>query len=104
MPLSFLLHGLHQEREEASIIPFSSNLTHTCKSDNNRAEEETTLVQYRSEVNCHPVCSDAKGEFCLVHNGIVTNSAALRLVLQKRGYKLETKTDTEAVAILIKYI
>jgi glucosamine--fructose-6-phosphate aminotransferase (isomerizing) len=57
-----------------------------------------------SEVNCHPVRSDAKGEFCVVHNGIVTNSAELRLVLQKRGYKFETETDTEAVAILIKYI
>jgi glucosamine--fructose-6-phosphate aminotransferase (isomerizing) len=34
----------------------------------------------------------------------VTNSAELRLVLQKRGYKFETETDTEAVAILTKYI
>lgn len=40
----------------------------------------------------------------LVHNGIVTNSAALRQVLQKRGYKFQTDTDTEAVAILTKYI
>lgn len=39
-----------------------------------------------------------------MHNGIVTNSAELRLVLQKRGYKFETETDTEAVAILTKYI
>lgn len=40
----------------------------------------------------------------VVHNGIVTNSAELRLVLQKRGYHFETETDTEAVAILIKYV
>jgi glucosamine--fructose-6-phosphate aminotransferase (isomerizing) len=57
-----------------------------------------------SEVNCHPVRSDAKAEFCVVHNGIVTNSAELRTVLQKRGYKFETETDTEAVAVLAKYI
>ncbi|KAM6503360.1 hypothetical protein JOM56_000303 [Amanita muscaria] len=57
-----------------------------------------------SEINCHPVRSDAKAEFCLVHNGIVTNSAELRTVLQKRGYKFETETDTEAVAVLAKYI
>jgi len=56
-----------------------------------------------SEVNCHPVRSDPKSEFCIVHNGIVTNSAELRLVLQKRGCKFETETDTEAVAILTKY-
>lgn len=57
-----------------------------------------------SEINCHPVRSDPKNEFCVVHNGIVTNSAELRLVLQKRGYKFETETDTEAVAILTKYL
>lgn len=57
-----------------------------------------------SIVNCHPLKSDPKAEFCVVHNGIVTNAAALRLLLQKRGYKFESETDTEAVAILTKYI
>lgn len=57
-----------------------------------------------SVVNCHPLKSDAKAEFTVVHNGIVTNSAALRLLLQKRGYHFESETDTEAVAILAKYI
>lgn len=57
-----------------------------------------------SERNCHPVRSDPQSEFLLVHNGIVTNSAELRQVLQKRGYKFESDTDTEAVAILTKYI
>lgn len=57
-----------------------------------------------SVVNCHPLRSDPKAEFTVVHNGIVTNAAALRLVLQKRGYKFESETDTEAVAILSKYI
>lgn len=57
-----------------------------------------------STINCHPVRSDPTAQFLVVHNGIVTNSTALRLVLQKRGYKFETETDTEAVAILSKYI
>ncbi|KAF7795680.1 hypothetical protein EIP86_006845 [Pleurotus ostreatoroseus] len=57
-----------------------------------------------SIVNCHPLKSDPKAEFTVVHNGIVTNAAALRLLLQKRGYKFESDTDTEAVAILTKYI
>ncbi|KIY47871.1 L-glutamine D-fructose 6-phosphate amidotansferase [Fistulina hepatica ATCC 64428] len=57
-----------------------------------------------SEVNCHPLRSDPTSEFCVVHNGIVTNSGELRLVLQKRGYRFESETDTEAVAILAKYI
>ncbi|KAI0322863.1 hypothetical protein OF83DRAFT_1167158 [Amylostereum chailletii] len=57
-----------------------------------------------SIVNCHPLRSDPKGDFMVVHNGIVTNAPALRLVLQNRGYVFESDTDTEAVAILIKYI
>ncbi|KAH8103075.1 L-glutamine D-fructose 6-phosphate amidotransferase [Cristinia sonorae] len=57
-----------------------------------------------SIVNCHPLKSDPKADFTVVHNGIVTNASALRLVLQKRGYKFESETDTEAVAILTKYI
>jgi len=57
-----------------------------------------------SEVNCHPIRSDSESDFVVVHNGIVTNYSELRMVLQKRGYKFETETDTEAVAILTKYI
>ena len=57
-----------------------------------------------SEINCHPHRSDPTSEFMVVHNGIVTNSAELRLVLQKRGYKFESETDTESVAILCKYV
>ncbi|PSS32045.1 hypothetical protein PHLCEN_2v2190 [Hermanssonia centrifuga] len=57
-----------------------------------------------SVVNCHPLKSDPKADFMVVHNGIVTNAAALRLLLQKRGFKFESETDTEAVAILTKYI
>ncbi|KAF8903849.1 L-glutamine D-fructose 6-phosphate amidotransferase [Mucidula mucida] len=57
-----------------------------------------------STINCHPIRSDLNAEFCVVHNGIVTNSGELRAVLQKRGYVFETETDTEAVAKLTKYI
>ncbi|KAF6764102.1 hypothetical protein DFP72DRAFT_413660 [Ephemerocybe angulata] len=57
-----------------------------------------------SERNCHPIPSDPNAEFIIVHNGIVTNNAELRFVLEKRGYKFQTETDTESVAILTKYI
>lgn len=57
-----------------------------------------------SERNCHPIRSDVNAEFIVVHNGIVTNNSELRTVLEKRGYKFQTDTDTEAVAILTKYI
>ncbi|KAG8933874.1 glutamine--fructose-6-phosphate transaminase (isomerizing) [Tulasnella sp. 419] len=54
--------------------------------------------------NCHPVRSDPNHDFVIVHNGIVTNSGELRTVLTKRGYKFESETDTEAVAVLCKYV
>ena len=57
-----------------------------------------------SVVNCHPLKSDPKAEFTVVHNGIVTNYNEIRMVLSKRGYKFESDTDTEAVAILTKYV
>ncbi|THV00714.1 isomerising glucosamine-fructose-6-phosphate aminotransferase [Dendrothele bispora CBS 962.96] len=57
-----------------------------------------------STANCHPLRSDPTAEFCVVHNGIVTNNAELRAVLQKRGYVFESETDTEAVAKLFKYV
>ena len=57
-----------------------------------------------SEINCHPHRSSPANEFTIVHNGIVTNSGELRLVLTKRGYKFESDTDTEAVAVLCKYV
>lgn len=57
-----------------------------------------------SPLNCHPHHSDPKNEFTVVHNGIITNFRELKLVLEKRGYSFETETDTESVAVLIKYI
>ena len=57
-----------------------------------------------SPLNCHPHVSDHRAEFSLVHNGIITNHKELKTVLQKRGYRFETDTDTEAVAVLCKYV
>ncbi|KAL7423170.1 glutamine--fructose-6-phosphate transaminase (isomerizing) [Cryptotrichosporon argae] len=54
--------------------------------------------------NCHPHVSDVTTEFSVVHNGIITNYKELKLVLQKRGYSFATDTDTEAVAVLCKYV
>jgi len=57
-----------------------------------------------STINCHPIRAGSSDEFIVVHNGIVTNAVALRQVLQRRGYTFESDTDTEAVAILTKYV
>jgi glucosamine--fructose-6-phosphate aminotransferase (isomerizing) len=40
----------------------------------------------------------------VVHNGIITNSKELRILLEKYGYVFESDTDTESVAKLAKYL
>lgn len=75
-----------------------------------------------SRVNCHPhrcgLCfseilqsplltscrSDPSWEFSIVHNGIITNYKELKALLESKGFKFETETDTEAIAKLSKYI
>jgi glucosamine 6-phosphate synthetase-like amidotransferase/phosphosugar isomerase protein len=57
-----------------------------------------------NEVNCHPHQSNARREFTVVHNGIITNAQSLRGFLEKRGYSFVSETDTESIAVLIQYI
>lgn len=57
-----------------------------------------------NEVNCHPHMSNANKEFTVVHNGIITNSGALRSLLTRKGYTFVSETDTESIAVLIQYI
>jgi len=57
-----------------------------------------------SRVNCHPHRSDPKWEFAVVHNGIITNYKELKALLETKGFRFETETDTEAIAKLAKYI
>ncbi|KAK4685277.1 glutamine---fructose-6-phosphate transaminase (isomerizing), partial [Tremellales sp. Uapishka_1] len=57
-----------------------------------------------SPLNCHPHVSDVFSEFSVIHNGIITNYKELKTVLLKRGYVFATETDTEAVAVLCKYV
>ncbi|KAI9266492.1 putative GFA1-glucosamine--fructose-6-phosphate transaminase [Phascolomyces articulosus] len=57
-----------------------------------------------SQINSHPHRSDAKNEFTIVHNGIITNYKEIKTLLEKKGITFETDTDTECVAKLTKYV
>jgi glucosamine--fructose-6-phosphate aminotransferase (isomerizing) len=57
-----------------------------------------------STTNCHPHRSDPNWEFAIVHNGIITNYKELKTLLQSKGFKFETETDTECIAKLAKYL
>ena len=57
-----------------------------------------------SRLNCHPHRSDPTWQFSVVHNGIITNYKELKALLESKGFKFETETDTECIAKLAKYI
>lgn len=57
-----------------------------------------------SRINCHPHRSDPSWEFAIVHNGIITNYKELKTLLESKGFKFETETDTECIAKLAKYL
>ncbi|WP_067486795.1 glutamine--fructose-6-phosphate transaminase (isomerizing) [Actinomadura hibisca] len=51
--------------------------------------------------NAHPHL-DCSGRVAVIHNGIIENFAALRSELEEGGHKLNSDTDTEAVAHLLE--
>lgn len=57
-----------------------------------------------NEVNAHPHISDADNSFVVIHNGIITNNKEIKTLLQGKGYNFISETDTECIAVLIKYM
>src|SRR4051812_29593701 len=53
--------------------------------------------------NAHPHMSE-KGDFAVVHNGIIENAGALRRLLTSRGHVFSSETDTEVLVHLIEEI
>src|SRR5688500_7746998 len=53
-----------------------------------------------TENNAHPHTDDS-GRIAIVHNGIIENYAALKKLLEEKGHKFQSQTDTEALAMLI---
>jgi glucosamine--fructose-6-phosphate aminotransferase (isomerizing) len=56
-----------------------------------------------NELNAHPQVS-YKGNFVVVHNGIIENYARLKKHLQSRGLQFNSQTDTEVLANLIEHL
>src|ERR1700755_2220277 len=62
-------------------------------------------LQLASRAAANTVCrSDPNWEFSVVHNGIITNYKELRALLETKGFKFETDTDTECIAKLAKFL
>ncbi|NMC41864.1 MAG: glutamine--fructose-6-phosphate aminotransferase, partial [Bacteroidales bacterium] len=56
-----------------------------------------------SETNAHPQVS-YKGNFVVVHNGIIENYSQIKRHLESRGIHFNSQTDTEVVAHLIEHL
>ncbi len=56
-----------------------------------------------NELNAHPQVS-CKGNFIVVHNGIIENYAIIKKHLQSRGIEFTSQTDTEVLANLIEHL
>jgi glucosamine--fructose-6-phosphate aminotransferase (isomerizing) len=56
-----------------------------------------------NELNAHPQVS-YKGNFIVVHNGIIENYARLKKHLESRGVIFSSQTDTEVLANLIEHM
>ncbi|HLN55698.1 MAG TPA: glutamine--fructose-6-phosphate transaminase (isomerizing) [Bacteroidales bacterium] len=56
-----------------------------------------------NELNAHPQAS-SKGNFIVVHNGIIENYASLKKHLEGRGIIFSSQTDTEVLANLIEHL
>ena len=51
-----------------------------------------------STINAHPHSSE---KVSVVHNGIIENSTILKKILENKGYKFKSQTDTEVIAHLM---
>ncbi|HXW97833.1 MAG TPA: glutamine--fructose-6-phosphate transaminase (isomerizing) [Gemmatimonadales bacterium] len=50
--------------------------------------------------NAHPH-TDQSGKIALIHNGIIENAGAIKKVLEQRGHRFKSDTDTEVLAHLV---
>eukprot|EP01116_Phalansterium_solitarium_P024898 TRINITY_DN9261_c0_g1_i2.p1 TRINITY_DN9261_c0_g1~~TRINITY_DN9261_c0_g1_i2.p1 ORF type:complete len:506 (-),score=180.23 TRINITY_DN9261_c0_g1_i2:123-1640(-) len=54
--------------------------------------------------NSHPQTSGDKNGFVVVHNGIITNYADLKVTLTRAGFVFESETDTEVIVKLAQFL
>ena len=53
-----------------------------------------------NDINAHPHF-DNSGNISIVHNGIIENYTALKKKLTEKGYKFDSETDSEVLAVYI---
>ncbi|WP_185864248.1 glutamine--fructose-6-phosphate transaminase (isomerizing) [Blattabacterium cuenoti] len=56
-----------------------------------------------NDLNAHPHVSNSS-ELIMIHNGIIENYHAIKVILLENGFTFKSKTDTEVLVNLIEYI
>ncbi|ACY40310.1 glutamine-fructose-6-phosphate transaminase (isomerizing) [Blattabacterium sp. (Blattella germanica) str. Bge] len=56
-----------------------------------------------NDLNAHPHVSNSN-ELIMIHNGIIENYHAIKIILSKNGFTFKSKTDTEVLVNFIEYI
>ena len=95
-------HGLHIRRASGKV----GNLEEAVR--DNPCEGTVGIGHTRwathgrpTEENAHPH-RDCRGEFVVVHNGIIENYLTLKKSLAADGHRFVTETDTEVIAHLVE--
>lgn len=55
------------------------------------------------DINAHPHVSNSNN-LIIIHNGIIENYHAIKIILLKNGFTFKSKTDTEVLVNLIEYV